>query len=69
MASKYTPLWQYLQKQNQAEISLSYAKIEQILSFPIDYAFLTYKKEAREYGYEVKKISMKEKWVKFEKMK
>ena len=31
--------------------------------FDIDHSFLTYKKELLEYGYEVAKISIKEKYV------
>lgn len=67
--SKYEPLWKFLKEQNQDEYHLSYEKIQTILGFPIDHAFLTYKKDAKEYGYEVKKISMKEKTVTFQKLK
>lgn len=35
---------------------------------PIDHSFLKYKKELREYGYKVGKISMKEHKVFFEKI-
>ena len=42
---------------------LSFAQIKKILGFDIDHSFLTYKKELKEYGYEVSKISMKEKIV------
>ncbi len=34
----------------------------------IDHSFLTYKKESKEYGYEVGKISMKEKKIIFNKI-
>ena len=34
----------------------------------INHSFLTYKKEAKEFGYEVGKISMKEKTVIFNKI-
>ena len=59
--SKYEPLWQYI-KTNDVSI-LSFEKIKEILGFDIDHSFLTYKKELKEYGYEVCKISMKEKIV------
>lgn len=59
--SKYEPLWQYI-KTNDVSI-LSFEKIKEILGFDIDHSFLTYKKELKEYGYEVCKISMKEKMV------
>lgn len=47
---------------------LTYEEIKRILEFDIDHSFLTYKKEAKEYGYEVGKISMKEKTVIFNKI-
>lgn len=34
----------------------------------MNHSFLTYKKELKEYGYEVSKISMKDKTVTFNKM-
>jgi hypothetical protein len=67
--SKYEKLWQFLQEENQEKYKLSYEQIKGILGFDIDHSFLTYKKEAKEYGYEVLKISMKEKVVYFEKLK
>ena len=42
--------------------------MKNILGFNIDHSFLTYKKEIKEYGYEVEKISMKEKTVIFRKI-
>lgn len=41
--------------------------IGQIAWFPIDHSFLTYKKELMSYGYQVEKISMKDKTVLFKK--
>ena len=66
--SKYNPLWEYLQKSKSDNIKLSYKEIKDILGFEIDHSFLTYKKELKEYGYEVGKISMKEKIVNFNKI-
>ena len=65
--SKYNPLWQYLQKNNQANIVLSFDDIKNILGFKIDHSFLNYKKELRNYGYQVTKISLKEKKIFFQK--
>ena len=59
--SKYEPLWKYIKKNKKTK--LSFAQIKKILGFDIDHSFLTYKKELKEYGYEVSKISMKEKIV------
>ena len=61
--SKYEPLWKYLKENNKEIYVLSYAEIKTILGFEIDHSFLTYKKEANKYGYEVKKISIKENTV------
>ena len=66
--SKYEPLWRCLQEKNQDVLCLSYDEIEEILGFPIDHSFLTYKKEAKDYGYEAGKISLKEKTVLFHKI-
>ncbi len=58
--SKYQTLWEYLKNNNQDTYELTFKEIKDLLGFPIDHAFLTYKKEALEYGYEVIKISMKQ---------
>lgn len=67
--SKYEPLWNYLKDNNKDSYKLRYEEIENILEFPIDHSFLTYKKELISYGYEVTKISMKDKTVLFNKLK
>lgn len=66
--SKYEPLWKYLKDNNKESYKLSYEEIKNIIGLEIDHSFLTYKKEARDYGYEVIKISMKEKTVNFRKI-
>ena len=66
--SKYEPLWKYLKENNKENYKLSYEEIRNILGFEIDHSFLIYKKELKEYGYEVSKISMKEKTVIFNKI-
>lgn len=65
--SKYQPLWEHIQTIDADKLSLSYGEIESILGFPIDHSFLTYKKELPAYGWNVKKISMKEQTVLFER--
>lgn len=67
--SKYEPLWNWLKENDKDEYKLSYDKLKEIMGFELDHSFLTYKKEAKEYGYEVGKISMKEKTVLFYKIK
>ena len=65
--SKYEPLWDRIRENGADSFKLSFDEIGEITGFPIDHSFLTYKKELPAYGYTVKKISMKEKWVAFEK--
>lgn len=64
--SKYEPLWNYVKENKKENYKLTYEEIKSILGFEIDH--LTYKKELKEYGYEVSKISMKEKTVSFNKI-
>lgn len=47
---------------------LSFEEIKNILGFKIDHSFLNYKKELKDYGYEVKKISLKDQQIEFIKM-
>lgn len=66
--SKYELLWDYIKENDKDTYKLTYEDIKEILSFEIDHSFLTYKKELKKYGYEVSKISMKEKTVTFDKI-
>ena len=61
--SKYEPLWKYIKENKKDEIKLTYEDIRSVLGFDLDHSFLKYKKELLEYGYEVVKISIKEKYV------
>ncbi len=63
--SKYDPLWDWIRENGTESFSLTFAEIEKIAGLPIDHSFLTYKKELPAYGFEVKKISMKEQKVSF----
>ena len=66
--SKYEPLWSHIKDNKKEEYKFTYDEINNILGFEIDHSFLIYKKELKEYGYEVGKISMKEKTVTFYKI-
>lgn len=66
--SKYEPLWNYLQERGEASFRLTFDEIEKIAGIPIDHSFLTYKKEAVGFGYQVGKISLKEQTVAFQKL-
>ena len=65
--SKYEPLWKYIKENRKEEYKLTYEEIRSILGFDLDHSFLKYKKELLEYGYEVVKISIKEKYVLIQK--
>lgn len=67
--SKYDKLWNYIKENDKEEYILSYKEVKDILGFDIDHSFLTYKKELKEYGYEVGKISLKNKNITFKKIK
>ncbi len=66
--SKYEPLWNYIKENKKENYNLTYEEIKNILGFEIDHSFLTYKKELINYGYEVSKISIKEKTIVFNKI-
>lgn len=66
--SKYEPLWNYLKENKKENYKLTYEEIKNILGFEINHSFLNYKKELKEYGYEVGKIHMKEKTIIFNKI-
>lgn len=65
--SKYEKLWNYINNRNEDVITLTFAEIGAIADNPIDHSFLQYKKELTEYGWNVRKIFMKEQKVIFEK--
>lgn len=66
--SKYDALWKYVQSDGRRSFKLTFDEIAEIAGIAIDHSFLKYKKELTEYGYEVGKISMKEKTVIFNKV-
>lgn len=61
--SKYNLLWKYIKDNNNDSMILSFDDVNIISGVPIDHSFLKYKKELIEFGYEVTKISMKEKKI------
>lgn len=67
--SKYEKLWKYISEQKQEEIELTFKEIEQIINIEIDHSFLNLKKELIDYGYQVNKISLKNKKIIFKKIK
>lgn len=65
--SKYENLWNYIKKCNEDTITLTFEKIGGIAGVPIDHSFLQYKKELTKYGWEVRKISVNERIVTFQR--
>ncbi|EGT4926224.1 hypothetical protein I6A03_08005, partial [Clostridioides difficile] len=65
---KYSSLWEYVKKNNSQSFKLTFEEIKDIAGIEIDHSFLKYKKELNEYGYQVGKISLKEKTVIFNKI-
>ncbi|AXU48614.1 hypothetical protein C4258_02690 [Clostridioides difficile] len=66
--SKYSSLWEYVKKNNSQSFKLTFEEIKDVAGIEIDHSFLKYKKELNEYGYQVGKISLKEKTVIFNKI-
>lgn len=67
--SKYTPLWEHIQKTGEEVLTLTFQEIETMAGVPLDHSFLRYKKELLDYGYSVEKISMKAQTVRFRRTK
>ncbi len=66
--SKYSSLWEYVKNNGSQTLKLTFEEIQNIAGIPIDHSFLKHKKELAEYGYQVGKISLKEKTVIFNKI-
>ena len=63
--SKYQALWEYIQKSDKQQLTLTFDEIGQIAEVPLDHSFLKYKKELDDFGYELRRISMKNQTVVF----
>ena len=63
--SKYQELWSYIKDSNKSEILLTFEDVKNICSFEIDHSFLNCKIELEAFGYQVKKISLKNKTILF----
>ena len=66
--SKYSALWEYVKSEGKQSFIMTFDEIAAVTGFNIGHSFLTFKKELTEYGYTVKKISMKNKSVEFVKV-
>ena len=65
--SKFNALWEQIGRDGRSSFTLTFADIESLAGLPIDHSFLNAKKELLAFGYQVKKISIKEQTVIFEK--
>ena len=61
--SKYNDLWEYVKKSKADSLKLTFDEIQAIAGVAVDHSFLNCKKELNEYGYQVEKISIKDKSV------
>ena len=66
--SKFNTLWEQIGRDGRSSFTLTFAEIESLAGIPIDHSFLNAKKELLAFGYQVKKISLKEQTVAFEKV-
>jgi hypothetical protein len=67
--SKYDKLWEFIRRSGRDSLEMTFDEIHSASGVPIDHSFLRYKKELAAYGYEVGKISLKQKTVAFSKKK
>lgn len=63
--SKYEKLWNFVKNSNKNEIKISFEQVKNICGFEIDHSFLNCKKKLKNFGYEVAKISLKDKTILF----
>lgn len=66
--SKYNALWQSIAKNKGDSVKLTFLKTEELAGVPLDHSFLNCKAELEQLGWRVKKISLKEKTVFFERI-
>ncbi len=66
--SKYNLLWESIRKDGRSQIKLCFEEIDHIAKIKIDHSFLNYKMELTQYGYQVRKISFREKTIVFDKI-
>ncbi len=66
--SKYDALWAYVRRRGEAAFKLTFEEIGEIAGVPLDHSFLNAKKELTAYGYQVGKISRKERTVLFSRL-
>lgn len=67
--SKYDRLWKNIASRDQDRLIIPFAEVEKIAGVPLDHSFLRYKKELREYGYQVDHIYLKKQQIQVSRIK
>lgn len=66
--SKYDTLWERIAETKENRLELSFEEVELLAGLPLDHSFLSAKKELTAYGWQVEKILLKERRVRFARM-
>jgi hypothetical protein len=66
--SKYKPLWKHLQDDGSPLLEFTFEEIKETVGLDIDHTFSNYRNEARQFGYQVAKFSMRKKRITFLKL-
>ena len=66
--SKYDPLWHHIQGKSDGDYRVTFDEVKRVLGFEIDHSFLNHKKELLSYGYEIGKISLKDRTITYRKV-
>ena len=66
--SKYDPLWRHVETQPVSPFTMTFDEIAATLGFDIDHSFLNFKKELLASGWQVGKISLKQRTVSFARL-
>jgi len=66
--SKYDPLWRHVETHQEPSFTMTFDEIAAILGFYIDHSFLNFKKELLASGWQVDKISLKNRTVVFSRL-
>jgi len=66
--SKYDPLWSYIQKKPGNSYMITFDEVKHVLGFEIDHSFLNFKKELKSYGFEIAKISLRDRTISYKKI-
>ena len=66
--SKYDTLWERIAETKENRLELSFEEVVLLAGLPLDHSFLNAKKELTAYGWQVEKILLKERRVRFARM-